>query len=99
MKLLYFGITCLFFFSIEIHAHEELDSKYQHCYAQIKQLKFMYYAIKHSSGEEFIAKHPPEAEGFDRDRAEALVKEIEADEHPQAWIEAKWTACMSEANS
>ena len=95
MKLL---CLCLLF-SLSAYAHEDLDSKYQHCYAQIKQLKFMYYAIKHSSGEEFLQKHPPEAESYDRAKAEALVKEIEADEHPQEWIEAKWATCMSEAKS
>lgn len=71
-----------------------VDIKQQYCYSYIKQLRALYREVKSSSPETVLLKHPPEAEGYDREKAEALVAEIAGVEHPQQWLEEKWNACI-----
>lgn len=67
-----------------------LSSDDTHDAAEIKALTDM--VVK----EEFT-RHPPEAENYDRSRAEALVREIiGVDVSPLEWIEGKWKACVKE---
>lgn len=93
--VLIFCLVVLVAFTIrDARAHD--DQKLQFCWGYMKQLKGLYYDIKRDGLESVLAKNPPEKEGVSRDYAMKLGTEIEGIQpsEAQAWIEAKWNACL-----